>query len=111
MHKYWARKISDVVNEHIRTYSKKGDVVPYTFNGSGITVPEALEPDRKAVGVDACSTLLVFLTKYIVTNVDTSKLSSIIKDIAKSVYKRIKRYTNRRSVPYATIGRRQYRCM
>ena len=92
MHKYWARKISDVVNEHKSAYSKKGDVVLYPFNGSVITVPEALEPDRKAVGVDACSILLVFLTKYIVTNVDTGKLSSIIKDIAKSVSKRIRRY-------------------
>lgn len=52
MHKYWARKPSNVVLEYIKNYTKENDVVLDPFVGSGVTAIEAVKLGRKAVGID-----------------------------------------------------------
>ena len=52
MHKYWARKPSNVVRTYIEYYTAPGDIVLDPFAGSGVTLIEALLCGRRAVAVD-----------------------------------------------------------
>jgi len=52
MHKYWARKPSNVVRRYIEYYTAPGDIVLDPFAGSGVTLIEALLCGRRAVAVD-----------------------------------------------------------
>ena len=90
MHKYWARKPSNVVSAYIEAYSAKGDVVLDPFNGSGVTVLEALKLSRKAVGVDV-DPFSIFLTRATATSANIDELRETMADIIKSVAKRVER--------------------
>ena len=61
MHKYWARKPSNVVRAYIEHYSKVGDIILDPFCGSGPTPIEAIKTDRKAVAVDL-DPMAIFIT-------------------------------------------------
>jgi len=52
MHKYWARKPSNVVRDYINYFTNEGDVVMDPFSGSGVTVIESVKSGRKAIGID-----------------------------------------------------------
>ena len=52
MHKYWGRKAHNIVQQYIKHYSTKDDVVLDPFMGSGVTVIEAIKSKRHAIGVD-----------------------------------------------------------
>jgi len=52
IHKYWARKPSNVVRSYIEYYTERGDVVLDPFAGSGVTLVESLLCGRRAVAVD-----------------------------------------------------------
>jgi len=52
MHKYWARKPSNVISSLIEHFTKAGDVVLDPFCGSGVALIEALVSGRRALGVD-----------------------------------------------------------
>lgn len=52
MHKYWARKPHNVINECINVLTDEGDVVLDPFCGSGVTLREGALLGRKCVGFD-----------------------------------------------------------
>ncbi len=52
MHKYWARKPHNVINDLIQFFTKEGEIVLDPFVGSGVTVIESIKLNRKAIGVD-----------------------------------------------------------
>lgn len=52
LHKYWARKPSNILKEYIKTYFKKGDVVIDPFCGSGVFLAEAKQQHLNATGYD-----------------------------------------------------------
>lgn len=52
MHKYWARKPSNILSEYIRTYFKEGDTVVDPFCGSGVFLAEAKKQDINVIGYD-----------------------------------------------------------
>jgi ribosomal protein S27AE len=51
-HKFWSRKTWNVVNEFIKTYSKKGEVLFDPFAGSGVVATEALKNKRRVIICD-----------------------------------------------------------
>jgi 16S rRNA G966 N2-methylase RsmD len=51
-HKYWSRKTWNVVGEHIRAYTKEGQVVFDPFAGSGVVAVEAARHHRRAIACD-----------------------------------------------------------
>ena len=52
MHKYWAKKPHNIINEYIKKYSKKNDIILDPFSGSGIALIEGYNSKRKAIGID-----------------------------------------------------------
>jgi DNA modification methylase len=51
-HKYWSRKTWNVVGEHIRNYTKPGQIVFDPFAGSGVVAIEAARNKRRAIVCD-----------------------------------------------------------
>lgn len=88
MHKYWARKPSNVVSEYIRYYSKEGDTVLDPFCGSGVTVNEALKLGRKAIGVDL-DPISIFITKMTGKYLDLVKFANAFDFIEKEAKNQI----------------------
>lgn len=88
MHKYWARKPHNVVQEYIKIYSKKGEIVFDPFAGSGPTAIESLRLGRKTIGLDL-DPMSIFITKCTVLPVKLEDLidafNSIEKDIKKNI--------------------------
>lgn len=80
MHKYWARKPHNVVNEYIKHYSEEGDVVLDPFCGSGVTAIEALKLNRKAIAVDL-NPIATFITKITADSVDINEIEKNFKRI------------------------------
>lgn len=62
MHKYWASKPWYVVNEYIKHFTKKGDIVLDPFCGSGVVGVEALANKRKVV-LNDLNPMATFITK------------------------------------------------
>jgi len=91
MHKYWARKPANVVQEYIKHYTKPGEKVLDPFCGSGVTVIEALKTGRKAVGVDL-DPVSYFITKMTGIYVDIEKLKNAFEKIKKSIENKVQKY-------------------
>ena len=91
MHKYWARKPANVVSEYIFTYAREGETVLDPFNGSGVTVLEAIKLDRKAIGVDVDPTS-IFITEATAVNIHMESLKNAFECIKKNVYGPIRKY-------------------
>ena len=91
MHKYWARKPSNVVNEYIQAYSREDDTVLDPFNGSGVTVLEATKLRRKAIGVDV-DPFSIFLTKASAIQVNVDDMTSEMAKLEKRLKKKISKY-------------------
>lgn len=62
MHKYWASKPWYVVNEYIRHFTKRGDIVLDPFCGSGVVGVEALANNRKVV-LNDLNPMAIFISK------------------------------------------------
>lgn len=62
MHKYWASKPWYVVNEYIRHFTKRGDIVLDPFCGSGVVGVEALANNRKVV-LNDLNPMAIFIAK------------------------------------------------
>lgn len=56
MHRYWARKPSNVVSEYIEYFTNENDIVLDPFSGSGVTVIEAAKLNRKGIYNDLSPT-------------------------------------------------------
>lgn len=52
VHGYFTRQVWNVVQEYIRNFSQKGDIVLDPFGGSGVTAIEALVTGRHAIHID-----------------------------------------------------------
>jgi len=52
VHGYFTRQVWNVVQEYIRNFSQKGDLVLDPFGGSGVTAIEAMMIDRRAIHID-----------------------------------------------------------
>ena len=50
LHRYWGRKAHNVVNEYIKNYTKKNDLVLDPFMGSGVVPIECAKMQRKVIG-------------------------------------------------------------
>jgi len=72
MHKYWAKKPHNLINEYIQKYSKKNDIILDPFCGSGIALIEGYNSKRKSIGIDINPTAFS-LSKGILTPVDVEK--------------------------------------
>ena len=91
MHKYWARKPSNVVSEHIRAHTREGDTVLDPFSGSGVTVLEAVKLKRRAVGVDA-DPFPIFLTRATAARVGAGEMAAEMARLEKAVKGKISKY-------------------
>ena len=87
MHRYWGRKPHNVVNEYLRFYSKKGDVILDPFMGSGVTIIEALKEERNAVGIDL-NPLSQFIVKGTIEPVDLDLLLKTYNKISEELRKK-----------------------
>lgn len=83
IHKYWARKPSNVVRSYIEYYTKPGDIVLDPFAGSGVTLIEALLSGRSAVAIDLNPTACLIM-EVSVTPVDL--------EVARYHYEELQRY-------------------
>ena len=84
MHRYYARKPSNIVSTYIQAYSQTNDTVLDLFSGSGVTGVESIRAGRNAHVVDL-SPLSAFLSRVTATQIDTSKLEKAFKRIEKAV--------------------------
>lgn len=91
MHKYWARKPANVVREYIFTYAREGETVLDPFNGSGVTVLEALKLNRKAIGIDVDPTSM-FITNATSIFIDIEDLKNTFEKIKKNIFVKINNY-------------------
>ncbi|MGB7533970.1 MAG: DNA methyltransferase [Halobacteriota archaeon] len=88
MHKYWARKPSNVVRAYIEHYSEVGDIILDPFCGSGPTPIEAIKTGRKAVAVDL-DPMAIFITECTGMPVDFKKFEESFDKIKDSVKEEI----------------------
>lgn len=73
MHRYWARKPHNVVARYIEYYTNPGDTVLDPFMGSGVTVIEAAQRGRTAIGNDL-NPVACFIARMTLAPVDITKL-------------------------------------
>ena len=73
IHKYWAKKPFNLINEYIKKYSNKNNIVLDSFCGSGITLIEANNLKRKSIGIDI-NPIAFYLSKIILTPVEIGKV-------------------------------------
>jgi DNA modification methylase len=87
MHKYWGRKPHNVINEYIKAFTKKGDVILDPFMGSGVVIIESVKLNRHAIGVDL-NPLACFIAKNTLTNVDLDLFSREFNNIFDKNFKK-----------------------
>lgn len=85
MHKYWARKPSNVVSEYVEYFTNEGDLVLDPFSGSGVTAIEAAKLNRKAVYNDLSPTAR-FIAENTIRKVDIDTLTNEFQNILSKVY-------------------------
>ena len=73
LHRYWGRKAHNVVNEYIKNYTKKNDLVLDPFMGSGVVPIECSKMQRKAIGVDL-NPISTFIVNNTINKIDLSLL-------------------------------------
>lgn len=91
MHKWWARKPHNVVNEYINHYTKEGEVVLDPFVGSGVTAIEAIKLGRKAIATDL-DPLAIFITKNSGIKIDIKKIEEAYVEIKDNCRKEIREF-------------------
>lgn len=84
MHRYWGRKVHNVVSEYIKSFTSEGEVVLDPFMGSGVTIIEALKLNRKAIGVDL-NPISCFIAQNTLTKIDLNLVKSGYYEIIKNI--------------------------
>lgn len=84
LHKWWARKPHNIVQQYIAAYSCPDEVVLDPFMGSGPTVIESLRLGRRALGFDL-DPLAVFLTRMTALPIDLDVFRSHFATISERV--------------------------
>jgi len=88
-HPYFTKRAWNVVQEYIKTYTDKGDLVLDPYGGSGITAIESLVLGRKAIHIDIAP-LANFITEQVaISPVNLSKFDKTFQDIKQQCDKRI----------------------
>ena len=88
MHKYWAKKPHNLINEYIQKYSKKNEIVLDPFSGSGISLIESYNSKRKSIGIDINPTAFA-ITKGILTPIDIEKFENEFSKIEQECKEKI----------------------
>ena len=78
--KYWGKKPHNIFRKYIETYSKSNEIILDAFVGSGITVFEAVQAGRKAIGVDL-NPVSIFLMEQIAKPLDFKKFKICFDEI------------------------------
>jgi len=91
MHKYWARKPSNVVSEYIKYFTNEDDIVLDPFCGSGVTAIEAAKLNRKAIYNDLSPTA-EFIAENTCKNIDKTKYQSLLIKIHNKVLKETEKF-------------------
>ncbi|WP_291726282.1 DNA methyltransferase [Bernardetia sp.] len=80
VHGYFTRQAWNVVQEYIRHFSQRDDVVLDPFGGSGVTAIEALMIGRKAIHIDI-NPMSVFMVEALIAPVKISDLKLAFEKI------------------------------
>lgn len=88
MHKYWAKKPHNIINEYIQKYSKKNDIVLDPFCGSGIALIEAYNSKRRSIGIDI-NPIASSISKGILTSINIKKFEKEFLKIEADCKKKI----------------------
>lgn len=91
MHRYWARKPHNVVSRYIEYYTNPEDVVLDPFMGSGVTIIEATQLGRTAIGNDL-NPVACFIARMTLAPVDITKLRAAYERVQAAVKENI--YSN-----------------
>ncbi|WP_084555146.1 DNA methyltransferase [[Phormidium ambiguum] IAM M-71] len=83
-HPYFTRRAWNVVQEYIRTFSRKGDVILDPFGGSGVTAVEALVLRRKAIHCDINPLANFICSQIAVSPVDIDSFKAAFDEIEKN---------------------------
>ncbi|OQW93434.1 MAG: DNA methylase [Beggiatoa sp. IS2] len=75
VHGYFTKQAWNVVQEYIRHFSQKGDLIFDPFGGSGVTAIEAMMTDRRAIHLDL-NPLSVFLVDSLTRPVKMDELQA-----------------------------------
>lgn len=73
IHKYWAKKPYNLINEYIQKYSKKNDIILDPFCGSGISLIESHKCGRKSIGIDI-NPIAFSICKNILRSISVEKM-------------------------------------
>ena len=93
MHKYWAKKPHNIINEYIKKYSKKNNIILDPFSGSGISLIEGYNSERKVIGIDINPTAF-FISKGILSPVDIKKFEEEFSKIKIDCMEKINSFYN-----------------
>src|SRR5581483_6336661 len=66
IHKYWARKPSNILKDYIETFFRQGDILVDPFCGSGVFLAEAKKKNIDALGYDINP--IAYLLSEVTTN-------------------------------------------
>ncbi len=80
VHGYFTRQAWNIVQEYIRNFSQKGDIVLDPFGGSGVTAIESLMIGRKTIHVDI-NPMSVFMVESLMASVKVSDLKKEFEKI------------------------------
>jgi 16S rRNA G966 N2-methylase RsmD len=89
IHKFWARKPTNVVRTYIEHYTKVGDIILDPFCGSGVIPIEAFFLGRKAVGIDL-NPFATFLTRMTAIPCELERLQATFTEIEDEVKDKIR---------------------
>ena len=92
-HSYFTTQPFNVVQEYIRHFSKKNELVADPFVGSGVTAVESLRLGRKTFALDL-NPFAVFITKTKCSYVDLDSLYRMYEKILKTIEKDCERIEN-----------------
>ena len=88
MHKYWAKKPSNLINNLIQKYSKKNEIVLDPFCGSGVSIIESVRASRKGIGIDI-NPIAIFLVKQALVEIEPNRLEKEFLNLEKQCKDRI----------------------
>ncbi|MFZ4789882.1 MAG: DNA methyltransferase [Candidatus Competibacteraceae bacterium] len=83
VHGYFTKQTWNVVQEYIKNFSKKDDLVLDPFGGSGITAIEALMIDRRAIHIDL-NPMSVFMVNNLTFPVKINELQASFERVKKT---------------------------
>ena len=87
VHPYFTRQVWNVVQEYIKNFSQKGDLVLDPFGGTGVTAIEAVVLNRKGIHIDI-NPLSVFWVNTLAQPIDLDEFGSAYDSVV-SKYKQL----------------------